>query len=430
MEQGKDISKVLLPRKLDHQPSTSPKSSVLHTHGASTPPSTESSLSLSKNKTEQDTLAFSLNGLTITPKLPMAERMFASLGVVFQHAYEEREIELGLAGWNSRLLRADELSRQGDRDIEVLRWVHGILDQMLDSHSEDLIEAANILANGARDETWRLPFEQAGILSFFLRLLTVEKEDEDIVAPCLRFIGNACADTDPNREQAIAPEYLPSLIDEVNRQRLLFIAVPVIYNICNEYDDLAECPDESVRTLVRLLEEPDIEPTSMLQLVNTIGVFLQQDRFQRDFIESDCVSHLLELLLPVNDDLEMEEELSTFRSATNQILSDISATGAFANKYTVRSAVVGTLVQWLSTSRAQLRICSCLTLGNLARSDPVCRDMVSRLDLHERLLEILQDQPSVQVSYAALGFLRNLALPTENKSIIGSQGAVKIISEF
>lgn len=195
-------------------------------------------------------------------------------------------------------------------------------------------------------------------------------------------------------------------------------------------DDLAECPDESVQTLVRLLEEPDIEPTSMLQLVNTIGVFLQQDRFQRDFIESDCVSRLLELLLPVNDDLEMEEELSSFRSATNQILSDISATGAFANKYTVRSAVVGTLVQWLSTSRAQLRICSCLTLGNLARSDPVCRDMVSRLDLHERLLEILQDQPSVQVSYAALGFIRNLALPAENKSIIGSQGAVRIISEF
>ncbi|KAI4251190.1 MAG: hypothetical protein LQ352_005009 [Teloschistes flavicans] len=194
--------------------------------------------------------------------------------------------------------------------------------------------------------------------------------------------------------------------------------------------DVTECPDESVRTLVRLLEEPDIEPTSMLQLINTIGTFVQQDRFQRDFIESDCVSHLLELLPPVSDDLEMEEELSLFRSATNQVLSDISAAGAFANKYTLQSAVVGTLVQWLSTPRAQLRICSCLTLGNLARSDAVCRDMVSRLGLHESLLEALQDQSNVQVSYAALGFLRNLALLAENKSIIGSQGAVKIISEY
>lgn len=42
---------------------------------------------------------------------------------------------------------------------------------------------------------------------------------------------------DVNREQAIAPEYLPSLINEVKRQRLLFIAVPVIYNICNEYGE-------------------------------------------------------------------------------------------------------------------------------------------------------------------------------------------------
>lgn len=153
MEQGKDISKGLLPPKLDYQPSTSPKSPVLQDLGASTPPTTESSLLLSKTRTDRDTLADSLKELTITPKLPMAERMFASLAVVFRHAHEEGEIELGLAGWNSRLLRADELSRQGDRDIEILGWVHGILDQMLVSHSEDLIEAANILANGARDGT-------------------------------------------------------------------------------------------------------------------------------------------------------------------------------------------------------------------------------------------------------------------------------------
>lgn len=44
-------------------------------------------------------------------------------------------------------------------------------------------------------ETWRLPFGQSGILDFFLHLLTVEKEDADLVAPSLRLIGNACADT-------------------------------------------------------------------------------------------------------------------------------------------------------------------------------------------------------------------------------------------
>ncbi|KAL8687686.1 MAG: hypothetical protein Q9218_006210 [Villophora microphyllina] len=441
MEEDNDISGALLPRLPDNQASINP-------------PSSSPTLPL-----PEDILVQTLDKLAITQKLPMAERMFASLGIVFQHALEKNEIEPSVRDWNARLLQADELS--GSRDIEVLRCIRGILDQMFNSHSEDLIEAANILANGARDESWRLPFGQSTILEFFLRLITLEK-DENLLAPSLRLIGNA--EPDVNREQAISPVYLPSLIDQVKEGRLSDIAIPVIYNICNDYEraqyafrtrgllpallkaladsnfqavpllahiyDLAECPDESCRTVMGLLVGPDIEPTNMLLLVNALGVFLQHDRFQRDFIENDYVNDLLQLLLPVSENPEVEEDLTLFRSATNQVLSDISATGAFANRYTIRSAFVSTLVQWLSIPREQLRICACLTLGNLARSDAVCRDMVSRLGLHENLLEILRDQSNVQTSYAALGFLRNLALPAENKPIIGSQGAVSIISDF
>lgn len=190
------------------------------------------------------------------------------------------------------------------------------------------------------------------------------------------------------------------------------------------------------------MQEPGIEPDDQLLLMNVVSLFLQHDRFQILCVEYDLVDNLLEVFThsysrrvseaagtqhPVGSEAE---ELPLIRSAINQALSDISATAVFANKYPIDSQLTRSLVQWLSSPRKQMRICSCLVLGNLARSDPVCRDMVSRLGLHQKLLEILQDQSDIQVPYAALGFLRNLALPAENKPIIGSQGAVEVISTF
>ncbi|KAI4251189.1 MAG: hypothetical protein LQ352_005008 [Teloschistes flavicans] len=151
MEQEKDLFKALVPPKPGGQIITSLDSPSSQAPEAITSQSTGSSSSLSNTNTDQDTLAHALDELTISPKLPMAERMFASLGVVFQRAHEKDEIDPGLQDWNSRLLRADEVSRQGDRVIDVLRWIRDLLDQMLVSHSEDLTEAASILADGARD---------------------------------------------------------------------------------------------------------------------------------------------------------------------------------------------------------------------------------------------------------------------------------------
>lgn len=172
----------------------------------------------------------------------------------------------------------------------------------------------------------------------------------------------------------------------------------------------------------------------MLLAINAISALLQQERFRRQFVDQDQIKVLLDVLVSSYlyevPNLDAEEEKSLLRNAISQTLSDISATGMFARRYTINSPLVGSLIQWLSSPHEQLQISSCLILGNLARSDSVCVEMVSHLLLHQKLLELLQDQSNIQVAYAALGFLRNLALPTWDKGIIGTQQSMDTISKF
>ncbi|KAI4176382.1 MAG: hypothetical protein LQ343_001121 [Gyalolechia ehrenbergii] len=427
---------------------------------------------------DQDHLVYAFGQLSVRKDLPMAERMFILLEGVFQRAVETHNINLGPRDWHDKLRRADGNSRRGDRDVETLKWIRDVLDQLRLSVLEDFTRAVDILADASRDASWRLPFGQSGLLELFLRVSTDPDLEDDVLAPILRLVGNCCIDADLNREIVISPEFIPSIMRHLQSGELVTTAISVIYNICSDYDraqhafrtnglcsalvrvladsnfdagpllpyvcsllsfstqqaDLGDCSNQSLQTVTSLLQQPEVTPGDMLLIVNAISAFLQQERFRSEFVEHGLITVLIDVLTGSYtyepQDLDTEEEISILRNAICQILSDISATNVFARSYPVNSPLVGSMIQWLSSPYDQLRIASCLVLGNLARSDSVCLDMVRRFSLHGKLLELVQNQSNVQVVYAALGFLRNLALPAENKSIIGTQQSVETISSF
>lgn len=78
------------------------------------------------------------------------KRMFSSLEAVFQRA-EEAEGGVGVGELQAVFKHADESSRAGYKDVEALRNVRGILDQMWWSDSEFMASAAEVLADGSRD---------------------------------------------------------------------------------------------------------------------------------------------------------------------------------------------------------------------------------------------------------------------------------------
>lgn len=213
--------------------------------------------------------------------------------------------------------------------------------------------------------------------------------------------------------------------------------------------DTNQSPDYSVRVLLQVALGTDVKAEDQVSLVNAIVVHLRTDRFQRILIDDDLVNLPLVMIIrsfapqtsrsaslslidvpPTLQDPADEEKLASIRSSLIRALSDVSANPEFGVQYPVDSDLVKSLLLWLSATRSQFQICSCIMLGNLARSDFVCHSMVHDLRIHEILASIVQDSSDIEVLHAALGFLRNLALPLQNKALLGEAQIIETISRF
>jgi hypothetical protein len=124
------------------------------------------------------------------------------------------------------------------------------------------------------------------------------------------------------------------------------------------------------------------------------------------------------------------KQLVAMRTGMNQVLSDVSALPEFTNTYPVLSHFTSSLRRWLSSPQKQLRVCACIMLGNIARSDSACEEFVHACKVHLPLIEILKDTNDTQLLHASLGFLRNLALPSRNKIVLGDSGIFDVLERL
>lgn len=259
MNSNDDISEVLLPQNQQDGTLISTASSPVQRSRATS--ADEAPLSGHQDlKVDEAPLTLAFDQLNLHEKPQMAERMFLSLGVIIQHATEVLELEIEVQEVQDTLRRADQISRNGNRDVEALATIQAVLAQLfLLRDSNHLVEAATILANASRDgksvvyylthsfklkmaESWRSPFGQSGLLALFLRIQATTGVEDRVLIPSLKFIGNTCADTDINRELAISPVYIPSLIRHVENPGITRTIVPVIYNISNDNGTCCHCP--------------------------------------------------------------------------------------------------------------------------------------------------------------------------------------------
>lgn len=163
-------------------------------------------------------------------------------------------------------------------------------------------------------------------------------------------------------------------------------------------------------------------------------------KFQKALVQNGGVNAVLRSLFfsynrfeDINSALDPESSdedakaLVAMRSNMNQVLSDVSALPEFAATYPVTSAFTGNLRRWLSSQRVQLQVCACIILGNIARSDAACEEFVHKSQIHKPLIAILETANDSQILHAALGFLKNLALPPKNKVIIGDADIINIL---
>jgi hypothetical protein len=176
------------------------------------------------------------------------------------------------------------------------------------------------------------------------------------------------------------------------------------------------------------------EPAQFCILANCTAAYITNTRFQDICISRHMVSGILSMLtrsLSFNttgsDDAQA---IAQSRLKINQALAELSASPLFAVSYPLNSSPSQTLRSWLNSPEDQLQICACVMLGNLARSDETCVAMVKELKIHEELIAVLNSNARGAALHSALGFLKNLAIASDNRIIIGKAGIVPAIARL
>ncbi|XP_053637067.1 rap1 GTPase-GDP dissociation stimulator 1 isoform X1 [Cherax quadricarinatus] len=88
------------------------------------------------------------------------------------------------------------------------------------------------------------------------------------------------------------------------------------------------------------------------------------------------------------------------------------------------------LLEWLTSDLEDLQIAGALAMGNFARSDAHCIQMVES-GIAEKLLKVLSSHNSgegdIRLQHALLSALRNLSIAKENKPVLVNQGALDVL---
>ncbi|KAK5633283.1 hypothetical protein RRF57_008997 [Xylaria bambusicola] len=178
-----------------------------------------------------------------------------------------------------------------------------------------------------------------------------------------------------------------------------------------------------------------IDAEEFLGQASVALTYLSQEQYQQSFLETPgSITLILNTFFTTCESIDVSEEgpdgeaqLNQVQTAFTATLADLSAQAKFASSCSLDGPEVQTLQDWISSPHIQLRSAACLALGNIARSDEKCIYLVQQLAIHKPLITNLSDPSNVDAGllHSVLSFLKNLAIPVENKAILGSAGLLE-----
>ncbi|OHF00967.1 GTP binding protein [Colletotrichum orchidophilum] len=348
--------------------------------------------------------------------------------------------------------------------------------QLWNGGSQEIDAVAEKLGDGSRDASWRLPLGDSGIVDFFLSVISTENLRPALKKHSLRLLGNSCADTDENRARFVASNAITAVISFLADDAALPFAVPVLYNILVDYEPAQIQASSSSLTLhlVNLLTSPRLaHAPHLMGIIGKILALLATHETEANFAPPQTPAILLTLALtpttdaedfvsltavalaylthaPIQaaliatgsvpvllatfyhlqtqlDALRVEDEdaavlLKSLPQSFVQILADISYAEDFTLHHPIGSPVLDTLQSWLSLPNIHLQSAACLCLGNIARSDEASFALVKNNAVHLPLIALLKHSSDSMLLHSALAFLKNLAIPSQNKPVLGDAG--------
>ncbi|RYO73645.1 hypothetical protein DL764_010423 [Monosporascus ibericus] len=268
--------------------------------------------------------------------------------------------------------------------------------------------------------------------------------DDSLLPLVIPVLFNICVDYEPAHVAAYKAGLNPELVNLTLGSRLakveglLSIICKLLGLVANQEpeSDLAHLDTPFILLSLAARQESPLDLDDFLGQSTVALAYLAHSQFQDSFLKMpDAVPLFLRVLErasrefddAASTDEELGAQLARARSVFVQVLADLSAHPAFAATCgnSLDGLEVQTLRGWLASPNAQLRSAACLALGNVARSDAVCVSLLAGTGdqgVQGPLVGILSDPASAadaQLLHAALGFLKNLAIPARNKEVLG-----------
>ncbi|XMA10138.1 hypothetical protein WAI453_002929 [Rhynchosporium graminicola] len=286
----------------------------------------------------------------------------------------------------------------------------------------------------------------------YLGSVVAQLQDVTLIAFVIPVLYNICIDYEPAQKQASDAYLTKELVELISSPRFndsrafLGYACKLLDLMVAQASDQEHAPDNTSIVLLNIAADRElpVDMDDFIVIVNTSVAFLKHEKFQKALVAQGALDSTLAVLvdsytrfdshpsIPTVDsappsDLEDAKALSQMRTNFNQVLSDVSALPEYHEAYPVTSSFSSSLRRWLSSPQLQLKVCACIMLGNLARSDSTCEEFVHVSQVHKLVITILADTSDSQLLHAALGFLKNLALPAKNKDVLGDAGLFDVL---
>ncbi|KAI0836532.1 ARM repeat-containing protein [Hypoxylon sp. FL0890] len=347
-----------------------------------------------------------------------------------------------------------------DSAVQALNHVLGVAQKLRETRSPELEALAEKVGIGSREEPWRIPLGRSGLLDFFLSLIRDDELDLDLIAYALRIVGNSCADQDENRQRVVDSGSVPQLVKLLGHDSLLQLAIPVLFNICVDYEPAQAAASKARLSnyLVELITNPVLQEKASvyMNIVYKLFGLVAGQEFEPDFLapqapyvllaragleasnpdspdlegflalSSAALAFLSHLKLQENfletpgaikvfltafqravdgtrffgiDDAEERAQLNQLQNIYTQTLADISAHPRFVSLCSLNGPLTDLLLQWLSSHHTPLQTAACLALGNIARSDAPSISLVQEMSVQKLLISILSspDSPNTDI---------------------------------
>ncbi|CCT69896.1 uncharacterized protein FFB20_11803 [Fusarium fujikuroi] len=371
----------------------------------------------------------------------------------------------------------DAANESDDAVVKRTKLLSSVLETLKQQDPSSLEATAKALGDGSRDVAWRLPYGDSGILEFFLDILAADEEQpHGVKVQALRVTGNSCADTDQNRARVVEGKYIVSFIKHLQDMSLVPYLIPVLYNVLVDYEpaqrlasesrlsshlitllqspnraafsplvtyfckilallitqdgEVAVADSETASVLLKLAVSPDhsTDIEDFLALVSTAASYLANESFQERLLDSKEADVFVKAFYIAHtqfdselDDEDTAKELGQLCTSLLTTLADLTGNDAFPACYSLESSVPQSLLRWLKEPHVILQSAACLALGNLSRSDQASTAFVQKYQAHLPLIAILSNPEikDAQLLHSALSFLKNLAIPAQNKTLLG-----------